>query len=213
MICVTRVRYLYDAFHSKCYSPETTKSRNKNFLVQIQIGLNFRFELVPQGSGETEFLVWVDLGAVAFSMESVIFGPRFIVCMFVCVCVSVDESKLSLRVPRCQVCKNMCMKLTEPVHIKKYDKHTYTPEYIPAYTHALPHTLSLSHTQVLTEIGTKVAAILRSLTHTLSLTPSLSLTHTQVLARIVSIIAALLHTLSHTLSHTHTISFTHRCWQ
>jgi len=61
-----------DWFHWKCYTPETTKSRNFKCMVRIQIKPKSQFEFVLRDTEESEFLDLVDFGDVALSVESVI---------------------------------------------------------------------------------------------------------------------------------------------
>jgi len=57
--------------------PKSTKSRNPNSSVQIQVQSKSQFEFVPRDTEESEFLDLVNFGNVAFSMETVIsdFSP------------------------------------------------------------------------------------------------------------------------------------------
>jgi len=50
--------------------PKSTKSRNSNFTVLIQIKPKSQFEFVPQDTKDSEYLDLVD---VAFSVETVIY--------------------------------------------------------------------------------------------------------------------------------------------
>ena len=52
--------------------PKSSKSRNSNSLVQIQIEPRSQFEFVPRGNKEFEFLDLVDFGDAVFSVEFVI---------------------------------------------------------------------------------------------------------------------------------------------
>jgi len=52
--------------------PKSTKSRNSNSLVQIQIQPKSQYESVPRDSEESEFLDPVDFEGVAFTVEGVI---------------------------------------------------------------------------------------------------------------------------------------------
>jgi len=52
--------------------PISTKSRNSNSSVPIQIKSKSQIELVPRDTEECAFLFWVDVGGVAFSVETVI---------------------------------------------------------------------------------------------------------------------------------------------
>jgi len=51
--------------------PKSTKSRNSNFSVHIQIKPKSEFEFVPRDTEESEFLNMVDSSDVAFSVETV----------------------------------------------------------------------------------------------------------------------------------------------
>jgi len=53
-------------------SPKSTKSRNPNFSVQIQIKPKSQLEFAPRDTKEFEFLDFADFGDVAFSVEIVI---------------------------------------------------------------------------------------------------------------------------------------------
>jgi len=53
-------------------SPKSTKSRNSNPPVQIQMKPKSRFEFVPQDTKRSEDLDMVDFGCVIISVESVI---------------------------------------------------------------------------------------------------------------------------------------------
>jgi len=52
--------------------PKSTKSRNSDSSVQIQIQPKFHFQVVPRDDEESEFLDLVDFGEVAFSEETVV---------------------------------------------------------------------------------------------------------------------------------------------
>ena len=60
--------------------PQSTKSRNSHFPVQIQIKSKSRLEFVVRDTEESEFLNLVDFGGEVFSMESVMYmsGPWYI---------------------------------------------------------------------------------------------------------------------------------------
>jgi len=51
--------------------PKSTKSRNLNSSVQIQIKPKFHFEFVPRDTGKSEFVDLMDCGGVAISVETV----------------------------------------------------------------------------------------------------------------------------------------------
>jgi len=53
-------------------TPKSTKSRNSNPSIHIQISPKPQCEFVPSDAVKIELLDWVDFNGVAFSMESVI---------------------------------------------------------------------------------------------------------------------------------------------
>jgi len=61
----------------KITPPESTKSRNSNFSLQIQIESKSQVEFVPRDTEESEFLDLVDFGGVAFSVETFVITGRF----------------------------------------------------------------------------------------------------------------------------------------
>jgi len=58
-------------------TPKSTKSRNSNSLVQIQITLKSQFKFVPRDTKESEFVELVSLGDAAFPVETVIATQNF----------------------------------------------------------------------------------------------------------------------------------------
>jgi len=79
-------------------TPKTTKSRNSNSSVQIQMKPKSQSEFVPRDIEESEFLDLVDFGDIAFIVETVIytcmlcpfgylFGSFDVVDCQVCTCV------------------------------------------------------------------------------------------------------------------------------
>jgi len=65
--------YVSGNFHWIYYSPQkSTKSRNVNSLVQIQIKSKSQLEFVLRHAEESEFLDLVDFGGGAFSVEAFI---------------------------------------------------------------------------------------------------------------------------------------------
>jgi len=57
----------------KATPPKSTKSRNSNSPVQIQIKPNFQFECVPRNAEKSEFLDLVGFGGGAIPVETVIY--------------------------------------------------------------------------------------------------------------------------------------------
>jgi len=50
--------------------PKSTKSKNPNSLMHIQMNFKFEIEFVPRDNEESEFLDLVDFGGAAFSVET-----------------------------------------------------------------------------------------------------------------------------------------------
>jgi len=50
--------------------PKSTKSKNSNSLVHIQINSKFEIEFAPRDTEKSEFLDLVDFGGAAFSVET-----------------------------------------------------------------------------------------------------------------------------------------------
>ena len=50
--------FRYDSIHWKCYTPEFTKSRNSNSLVQMQIQMISQFEFAPRDTENLSISIW-----------------------------------------------------------------------------------------------------------------------------------------------------------
>ena len=50
----------YDRFHKRCYNPNIHKSRNSDFLVQIQIKPKYQSEFAPRDTENLSFSIcWI----------------------------------------------------------------------------------------------------------------------------------------------------------
>ena len=61
-------------------TPQSTKSRNSNSSVQLQIQPKSQFEFVPQNTEESEYLDLADSEDAAFSAETVICSSKEALC-------------------------------------------------------------------------------------------------------------------------------------